>query len=109
MIHTTDSSHVASALSRRLRTMFRRAGKAPEAAHHAKPPLPVLDDVDYEEGDAVNHGKLGDGVVESVIGEGEEAKLKIRFESETRTCSRSSSRENSARPLGSDAVIVRGG
>jgi len=51
----------------------------------AKPPLPVLDEVEYEEGDAVHHGKLGDGVVESVTGEGEEAKLKIRFEKETRT------------------------
>lgn len=51
----------------------------------AKPPLPVSDEVEYEEGDEVHHGKLGDGVVESVTGEGEEAKLKIRFANETRT------------------------
>ncbi len=51
----------------------------------SKPPLTVSGEVDYEEGDAVHHTKLGDGVVLSVAGEGGEAKLSIRFESETRT------------------------
>ncbi len=49
-----------------------------------RPPPPASDEVEYSEGDAVHHGKLGDGVVESVTGEGGEARLKIRFDNETR-------------------------
>lgn len=49
-----------------------------------KPPPPVSDEIEYAEGDPVHHRKLGDGEVVSVTGEGEEAKVLIRFASETR-------------------------
>lgn len=51
----------------------------------AKPSLPASTEIEYAEGDEVTHRKLGDGVVQSVSGEGEEAKLVIKFETETRT------------------------
>jgi hypothetical protein len=58
---------------------FQRAGGGPP-----KPPAAKPEATEYVEGDAVHHKKLGDGIVEAVTGDGDEAKLKIRFATETR-------------------------
>lgn len=38
-------------------------------------PLPIATEIEYAVGDAVHHKKLGDGIVESVRGEGPEARF----------------------------------
>ncbi len=51
-----------------------------------KPPPPPVDDFEWTDGIEVHHARFGDGVVEEVLGgEGDETKLKIRFENETRS------------------------